>query len=274
MPELPEVETVVRGLRAPLIGRSIAGVWYDWAKVIKTPSAEDFKARITGQSFRAITRRAKWIIFELDHDLMLVHLRMTGRLYTLPRGAENPDKWVHLRFELDNGEDLNFSDARRFGRAYLTTDLVSVIGELGPEPLEDAFTADVLRQRIGGRRAAIKPLLMDQKNIAGIGNIYADEALYRAGLHPLRHTATLTDQDWVNLRQAIRDVLNAGIDHEGASINWYRKPDGERGESQEYFNVYGRDKQPCRKCGTLISKVRVAQRGTHFCANCQPEQSV
>jgi formamidopyrimidine-DNA glycosylase len=285
MPELPEVETVVRGLRAPLVGRTIQSVWYDWAKVIRTPSPEQFTARIVGQTIRAINRRAKYILCELDHDILAIHLKMTGRLYVAPTPSENGasseaaepfplDRWVHLRLGLDNGESLCFSDARRFGRSYLITDMNEIAPNLGPEPLTDDFTVDVLRGRLAGRHKQIKALLLDQSFIAGVGNIYADESLHRAGIHPLRTADSLTDAEITRLHGTIRHTLNLGIEHEGASISWYRKPDGERGESQEYFLAYGRENQPCRTCGGPIVKIRVAQRGTHFCPNCQPESKL
>jgi formamidopyrimidine-DNA glycosylase len=271
MPELPEVETVARALRPDLVGRRITGVWYDWAKVIKTPSAEVFADRVVGQQVRVVTRRAKYVVIHLEHDYLLVHLRMTGRLYVWPDANAGGDKWVHLRLTLDSDQSLCFSDARRFGRAYLTTDLQSVLGDLGPEPLADDFSAADFAARVGSRGRAIKPLLLDQSVLAGVGNIYADEALYRAQIHPLHKANTLSAPQLEGLYHAVRAVLQQGIDHEGSSINWYRKPDGERGEAQDYFNAYGRDGQPCRRCGTIISKIRVGQRGTHFCPACQVE---
>jgi formamidopyrimidine-DNA glycosylase len=270
MPELPEVETVVRGLRPTLIGRTVQSVWYDWEKVIKTPSPSDFTARIVGQTFRATRRRAKYILCDLDYDVLLVHLRMTGRLYVSPNDVRSEDRWVHLRLGLDNGHTLCFSDARRFGRAYLTHDPATVLPQLGPEPLEEAFTPAVLQTQLGKRARAIKPTLLDQSIVAGVGNIYADESLYLAQIHPLRKVSELNDAQITVLHGTIRQVLQAGIDHEGSTIGWYRKPDGERGEAQEYFHVYGRDGQACRVCGTMISKIWVGQRGTHFCPTCQP----
>jgi formamidopyrimidine-DNA glycosylase len=275
MPELPEVETIVRGLRAPLIGRTIQSVWYDWAKVIRTPSPDEFAARIQGQTVRAINRRAKYIICELDHDILAIHLKMTGRLYVIDNTSTQPDdKWVHIRFGLDNDQQLRFSDARKFGRVALASSVEEIAPDLGPEPLTDDFTVDVLRERLAGRHKQIKALLLDQSFIAGVGNIYADESLHHAGIHPLRAADSLTEDETTRLHGKIRDVLNSGIDYEGASVNWYRKPDGSRGESQEHFYVYGREGQPCLTCGQTILKIRVAQRGTHYCPNCQPERNV
>lgn len=271
MPELPEVETVVRGLREPLIGRQVKEVWYERAKVIHIPSAEQFTEQIQGQTFRAIQRRAKYIVCQMDHDIFVVHLKMTGRLYVAP-AAPPEDRWVRLRLMLDNGQSLHFSDARRFGRVYLARDMQEIAPDLGPEPLEDDFTAKVFQQRLQTHHRQIKALLLDQSFLAGVGNIYADEALYIAKIHPLRSSDELTKTEAQRLHSAIRQVLNKGIEYQGASVNWYRKPDGSEGESQDHFYVYDRAGEPCLKCNRPISKIRVAQRGTHFCPHCQPEK--
>jgi len=272
MPELPEVETVVRNLRAPLIGRTVEEMRHD-SKSTLHPAPEEFAARIQGQTFQAINRRAKYILCELDHDILIIHLKMTGRLYVVPDEAiSEADRWVHFCLQLNAGQQLRFSDSRRFGRVYLTSDVKTVTGKLGPEPLADEFTAEAFRQRLHGRHRSIKPLLLDQERIAGVGNIYADEALFRARIHPLRHADQLSEEEMTLLHAAIREVLQAGIDREGASVNWYRKPDGTRGEAQNYLAVYDRDGQPCFRCGQPIRKIRVGGRGTHFCPECQPEE--
>lgn len=274
MPELPEVETVVRGLRAPLIGRQIRAVWTDWPKALRPPAGEDAAAltdRLNGQTFRAIDRRAKYIVCQLDHDLVVVHLKMTGRLYVAPDAAQHEaDRWVHVRFQLDDGQQLRFSDARKFGFVAVTTDFSQLAPKLGPEPLTDAFTADVLSAQLAGRTSAIKAALLDQSVVAGVGNIYADEALHRAGIHPLTPASVLTAAQMSALHGTIRAALTDGIEAEGASVNWYRKPDGTTGKAQNGFFVYDRTGEPCRSCGGPIEKIRVAQRGTHFCPACQP----
>lgn len=270
MPELPEVETVVRGLRQPLIGRTITSFWHDCDRTVKAPDPAQFAARVAGQTFRAITRRAKYIVCELDHDLLVVHLKMTGRLYVVPDDAvTEADRWLHFRLGLDNGHQLRFSDARKFGFVALTERLDAVTPALGPEPLSDEFTPAVLRVRLGAHKKAIKALLLDQAFLAGVGNIYADEALFLSKLHPLRPSNSLTDAEIDALYVAIRHVLDAGIEREGASVSWYRKPDGTTGEAQNHFNVYDRAELPCSDCGSPISKIRVAQRGTHYCPACQ-----
>ncbi|MAS32827.1 MAG: formamidopyrimidine-DNA glycosylase [Anaerolineaceae bacterium] len=271
MPELPEVETVVRGLRTPLIGRTVQSMWYDWGRTIHSPDPQEFAARIAGQTFRAINRRAKYILCEMDSDILVIHLKMTGRLYVTPDDAvHDVDKWVHFCLQLDNGHQLRFSDSRKFGKVYLTDDISRITGGLGPEPLSDDFTPAVLRARLQGRQRAIKALLLEQGFIAGMGNIYADEALHRAGIHPLQPANSLSDTQIDQLYATIRAALQAGIDYEGASISWYRKPDGTAGESQKHFFVYGREGQSCSTCGHPIEKIRVAQRGTHYCPVCQP----
>ncbi|HEX2620565.1 MAG TPA: bifunctional DNA-formamidopyrimidine glycosylase/DNA-(apurinic or apyrimidinic site) lyase [Phototrophicaceae bacterium] len=273
MPELPEVETVVRSLREPLVGRTIQSLWVDGKTAIDPASPDEFAARIVGQTFKAVRRRAKYIVAELDHDLLVVHLKMTGRLYVVPQTLDDgDDRWIHVRFRLDNGSELRFSDARRFGRVYLTNDFGAIsdgAAGLGPEPLDDEFTLDMFQERLQGRNRAIKGLLLDQSFIAGVGNIYADEALIRAKIHPLRRADGLTTDESARLYATVRAALSEGIHHEGASVNWYRKPDGERGEAQDYLYAYGRTGEPCRTCGTPIEKLRVAQRGTHICPNCQ-----
>jgi formamidopyrimidine-DNA glycosylase len=273
MPELPEVETVIRGLRAPLIGRRIESFWYDWPRTIATPDPDQFEARVVGQTVRGIERRAKYIVCQLDDDLLIVHLKMTGRLYVTPAEAvHNDDRWVHFKLGLDGGQELRFSDARKFGKVFLAREFASIgkgAAALGPEPLEDAFTVDVFRERLSKRKTSIKALLLDQSFVAGVGNIYADEALFRARIHPLRRADSLTADESAALYETVRAALRDGIDYEGASVQWYRKPDGTTGESQDHFFAYGRDGQPCLNCGTTMTKIRVAQRGTHLCLNCQ-----
>lgn len=270
MPELPEVETVVRGLRPPLIGRTITHTTITWLRTIHSPAPDEFILLITGQTICDVTRRAKYIVIPLTDINLIIHLKMTGRLYVVtPSTSTEADRWIRAIFDLDDGHQLRFSDARKFGKLYLTRDLQAFFAHIGPEPLSDDFTLADFEKRLSAHRQAIKALLLDQAFIAGIGNIYADEALFRANIHPQTPAHQLSDIQVAQLYHGIREVLLTGIDHEGASINWYRKPDGTRGESQDHFWVYGRDNQPCMVCGTPIHKIRVAQRGTHFCPTCQ-----
>lgn len=271
MPELPEVETVVRGLRDPLIGRVIHGVWSDWTKAIRYPDPAAFEARIAGQKVCAISRRAKYILCHLDHDILVVHLKMTGRLYVAADDEiHDSDRWVHVRFQLDEGRQLRFSDSRKFGFVSLVNTIEEIAPHLGPEPLSDAFTVAEFTARLSRHHKSIKALLLDQAFLAGVGNIYADESLHMAMIHPLRAADSLTADETARLHHAIRVVLENGIEREGASVNWYRKPDGTAGSAQNHFAVYDRSGQACLTCGSPIEKSRVAQRGTHYCPTCQP----
>jgi formamidopyrimidine-DNA glycosylase len=270
MPELPEVETVVRGLREPLIGRTVENLWYDWVRTLRSPDPDSFTARIVGQTFRSVERRAKYILCQLDHDLLVVHLKMTGRLYvTDADAAHEADRWVHFRLGLDGGKQLRFSDARKFGFVALTDNFSALAPDLGPEPLTESFDLKAMRAGLKRHHKAIKALLLDQEFVAGVGNIYADEALHMAKIHPLRPADSLSNAESKRLHAAIRNALSRGIEREGASINWYRKPDGTTGSAQNHFRAYDRAGQPCPVCGTPIEKIRVAQRGTHYCPVCQ-----
>ncbi len=274
MPELPEVETAVRCLREPLTGRQITGVVFpaDPGRMVNLDPVH-MAQRMAGQRIHQITRRAKYLIFHLDGDKLIVHLKMTGHLYVLPPDETNYfDRWVRVRFALDNGHELRFSDSRKFGRVFLCNRPEEVLPELGPEPLDDAFTLAVFRARMANRKGILKSLLLNQAFVAGVGNIYADEALHIARLHPLRAADSLTDDEIARLYRGIRQALADGVRYEGASINWYRKPDGTRGESQNHLRAYrehGNADQPCPVCGGPITKIRVGQRGTHFCPTCQ-----
>jgi formamidopyrimidine-DNA glycosylase len=269
MPELPEVETVVRGLRGDLVGRTLQSLWYDWDNTIR-PNPEEMAARIQGQTIRSLHRRAKYIVMTLDDGVLMIHLKMTGRLYVAaPEIVNEADRWVHVKFGLEDGRELRFSDSRKFGRVYVADTVEDVTGALGPEPLEDDFTAEILGTRLQKHKRAIKGVLLDQTVLAGVGNIYADEALHRAQIHPLRMTNSLSGDEITRLHSTIRGALNDGLSREGASISWYRKPDCTPGQAQTAFTVYDREGQPCQTCGHPIEKIRVVQRGTHFCPHCQ-----
>jgi len=275
MPELPEVETVVRVLRPMLVGRTIQTASFPRpTRSMTNLPHEAMASRIVGQSVQAVERRAKYLLFRLDRDTLIVHLKMTGHLYVVPVGEMNPfDRWLRVHFPLDDGRELRFSDSRRFGRVYLCGDPAEVLPDLGPEPLEDSFTAAAFQARLNGRSGVLKALLLDQSFIAGVGNIYADEALHQARLHPLRKADSLSTKESTALHSAIRAVLNAGIAHNGATIGWYRDPQGAAGEMQNHFKVYrarGNEHLPCPDCGTPITTIRVGGRGTHFCPTCQP----
>ena len=279
MPELPEVETIARKLRqgqavepgfppypTPL-GRTVTDVWLDWPRAAR-PSADALIHTLPGHRIDSIGRRGKYLIFGLRSTAsarhLLIHLKMSGRLHVLD--ADLPrEKHVHFAFSLDNGYELRFNDARKFGRVYLVDDLDAVTGHLGPEPLEDSFTLKVLRRLLDKKSGGLKALLLDQSFIAGIGNIYADEALWRARIHPLRRANTLHDAEIAALRRAIRAALRDGLKHGGAAIDWVYP----EGRYQDHFRVYGQVDKPCRRCKTRIERILVGQRSTHFCPTCQ-----
>ena len=272
MPELPEVETVVRNLREPLMGRTITGVRVGWKRTVARPSIDAFTQALPGLRIRAINRRAKYLVFELSRrssksisDYLLIHLKMSGRLNIAPR-KEPIDKHDHVIFDLDDGRQLRFNDARKFGRVYLVADVEEVTGHLGPEPLDDTFTLAVFKQLVARRAGRLKPLLLDQTFIAGVGNIYADEALWLARLHPLRRADSLTGDEVRALYRGVRKALNDGIRSNGASFDWVYP----EGSYQDEFRVYGRAGKPCRRCKRPIHRIVVGQRSTHFCAHCQP----
>lgn len=270
MPELPEVETVVRGLRGAVIGRTITGFRNSWPRHIALPAPDVLRARLIGRTIRDLKRRAKYLVFDLSEDeTLIIHLKMTGHLSVTP--SDLPlSKHDHTVFELDNGQELRFRDARKFGKVYLTRDPDQVLGRLGPEPLAGDFDAAALAARLAGRRRALKPLLLEQSVLAGIGNIYADEALFEARLHPTRPADSLDAVEIARLHAAIQAVLRLGIAREGASIDSYVKPDGAKGDMQNAVQVFRRTGAPCYVCGTPIQRIVLGQRSTHFCPTCQP----
>lgn len=275
MPELPEVETVVRGIRPLLVGQSIHAVWCDREKQLKGITLSSFQDHILHQQFIQIHRRAKYIVCDLTHDTLIIHLKMTGRLYICQEDEVNEaDRWVHFKLGLGNGSELRFSDVRRFGEVHLVADPTSVLGKLGVEPLSEDFRLDGFIEGLQRHNRKIKPLLLDQTFLAGVGNIYADESLFRACIHPLRSSNTLTSTEATALYHHIRAVLQEGIEREGASVNWYRTATGTRGEMQNQLAVYNRQGSPCIVCGQPIQKITVGQRGTHFCPHCQLHPTV
>ena len=270
MPELPEVETTVRALRPFITNQTFTEMRNYWPRHIATPSFDEFQARLHGQEVESVGRRGKYLLFNLDSgDVLIVHLKMTGHLAIVSQETP-PDKYAHTVFGLANGQEMRFRDTRKFGRVYLVADAEEIVGKLGPEPLSDAYTAAVMKERINGRWRAIKPLLLDQHFLAGVGNIYADESLFHARIHPKRPCDTLSDDEIGRLYTAVRKVLQEGIDREGATIGTYRKPDGQRGDMQNALRVFRRTGEPCYDCGTIIERIVLGGRSTHFCPACQP----
>lgn len=270
MPELPEVETTVRALRAPLLGETITGVRNSWPRHIATPSPEALQRRIDGRRIEAIDRRGKYLVFTLTGgETLIIHLRMTGHLSVVDGGAPVAAH-THTIFTLAGGKEMRFRNPRKFGRVYLVQDPEEVLGKLGPEPLDPAFTPEKLKEQLERRTKHLKALLLDQTFIAGVGNIYADEALFYARLHPQRRADSLEDDEIKRLHAALQKVLQLGIEREGASIDRYVKPDGSRGTMQDVVSVYKRTGEACRRCGTAIERIVVTGRSTHFCPDCQP----
>jgi formamidopyrimidine-DNA glycosylase len=283
MPELPEVETVARKLRPQLTGARIAAAEILWARTVDRPEAAAFCRMITGARIEDVGRRGKFLRFPLDNDrIWFAHLRMTGKFFISDADEDASPPWnpahVRARFRLDSGAQLTYVDMRKFGRFYLVADPEEVIGELGPEPLSATFTAERLEKMLEGRRGEIKRLLLNQNFLAGLGNIYASEALWRAQIHPQRSAGTLEREEIRRLHQAIVDALSAGVQHGGTSLDdrQYVYPDGGLGAHQRYLSVYDRAGERCPRCGVMVERMVQGQRSTYYCPDCQcvADQSV
>jgi formamidopyrimidine-DNA glycosylase len=264
MPELPEVETIARALKPDLVGRTIISADLRWSRTLAIPSPSQFKKLVTGQKIVNVSRRAKYVIIHLEDYNLLIHLRMSGDLM-IRAGKIKAEKHDRLLLHLSGSKYLAFNDTRKFGRVWFTDQPEEILGKLGPEPLEKSFTAKWLFENLRERKRQLKPLLLDQTFLAGLGNIYTDECLHIAKLHPLAPSNTVTKKQAEVLHDAIRAVLKDGIRRNGASIDWVYRG----GDYQNYFHVYDREGQPCSVCGTKIQKFTVGQRGTHVCPNCQ-----
>jgi formamidopyrimidine-DNA glycosylase len=274
MPELPEVETVARGLRTTIPGRTITEVNVLWARSVIPPQPDAFARRLKGQTITDVGRRGKWIVVSLDtSDTLLIHLRMSGRLIVEEEACLD-SRHLRVLLFLDDGRRLSFVDQRKFGRLHLTDDPGQVLAPLGPEPLSDAFTPERFAEMLSRRKGRIKPLLLNQRFLAGMGNIYTDEALWRAHIHPLRPANTLSFAEVQRLHEAIRSLLTAAIANGGTTLDdeGYRQADGQPGEFRGKLVVYGREGRPCPRCAKAIERIVVSQRGTHFCPRCQSLQ--
>ena len=281
MPELPEVETIVRSLQNPkewplranqslrespgVIGRQVQAVQLTWLKTLAVPTLEDFQQGIRGQIIQNVSRRGKFILLSFEQATLLIHLRMSGDLRVEAQGTA---LLTHDRLAVDfmDGARLVFNDTRKFGRVWWVKDAQKVLADLGPEPLDETLKGKDLYQRWHGSARAIKTLLLDQSLLAGVGNIYSDEALFRAGIHPLKPGKELSLNESERLLEAIREVLEEGIRRNGASIDWVYRG----GDFQNYFKVYQRDGAACPVCGQPIERLVIGQRSSHFCPNCQP----
>ncbi len=271
MPELPEVETIKNELLPYVIGHRITGITLFWEGIVRQPSVEEFCSRLIGQEITGIARRGKYLIFSLSSgDLLIIHLKMSGSLL-VGQDSSPPPKYTRAVINLDKGTNVFFRDPRKFGLMRLVKDDNNIVSKLGPEPLESNFTPQVLAQRLAKRKAPIKALLCDQNLVAGIGNMYADEALFAARIHPLRSGESLTADEVERLYHAIQQVLWSAIGNKGASIANYYRPSGERGTAHFQFQVAHRRGQNCPVCGTPLERIPIRNRGSYFCPKCQPE---
>ncbi|MGA8746376.1 MAG: bifunctional DNA-formamidopyrimidine glycosylase/DNA-(apurinic or apyrimidinic site) lyase [Solirubrobacterales bacterium] len=287
MPELPEVETVCRQLEPELAGRRISALEVLDGRWSRPADPAELAAAVSGRRIRGLGRRGKYLLLGLEGARTLVmHLRMTGNLVLIDGGdrldpslgrrlyeGERSTSARHLRarFCLDNGCELWFTDPRRFGEAFVIddSDIPRRFERLGVEPLSDAFTPQLLGELAAGRTAPLKSFLLDQSSIAGVGNIYADEALFRARLHPLSPAGSMRGEHLASLRSAVVSALRAGVDNGGASIDDYRDGLGEKGRMQDQFLVHRREGEPCPACGAPITRIVVSGRSTYYCPNCQ-----
>jgi formamidopyrimidine-DNA glycosylase len=273
MPELPEVETVRRLLAPALVGRTFESVQILDSRLTRPFEPAEVAAELEGERVTSVDRRGKYLIFRLESGLvLLIHLRMTGNLIHRRNGASAVHPHLRAVVRLDDGSDVMYTDVRRFGTwAVLARDELEpyLAARIGSEPLEHGFSANELARLLAGRRAPIKAALLDQRTLAGMGNIYADEALWRAEIDPRRPAGQLGEVEIRALHRGVRRALEAGISRHGATLRDYRTPNGERGQMQDEFKVYGRAGEPCPRCGAPIEKTRLGGRGTWFCPLCQ-----
>jgi formamidopyrimidine-DNA glycosylase len=280
MPELPEVETVARDLRGLVVGARITGVRVSWLKTLRSQDVAAFSEAVVGRTIVGTSRRAKLVVLDLDDGgAITIHLKMTGQLFVVHAGVIE-DPYIRLILTFADGRELWFRDIRKFGRVGVARrdgpggDLRGELGGnkgfkgFGPEPLEAAFTARVFRKGIRGRKGRLKPLLLDQGFVAGIGNIYADEALWAARLHPLRSASSLRPADEGRLYREIRRILAEAVERRGSSVDDYTAPEGD-GSMQDELKVYQRAGEPCFRCGRPIRRIVIGARSTHFCSWCQ-----
>lgn len=273
MPELPEVETIVRELNAAhLVEKKIEDAYIYWKKIVDTSTAEEFIQQIRKQSIKKITRRGKYLVFTLTQDTLLVHLRMTGRFEIVQKNTP-VNKHEHVRLIFSDGTVLRYEDPRKFGRWSLFHDASEKINTLGLEPLSKEFSVEALKKLLNNRPTPIKAFLLNQKFIAGMGNIYVDEALWKAKIHPQTPAKSITGPEIRLLHHAIQDVLQAGIENLGTSLGTgkgnYYNVSGQRGGHQNHLNVFRKNNQKCSRCHSIILKIVLAQRGTHYCPTCQ-----
>ena len=282
MPELPEVETIARSLRNPaelpfensssiqtrpgIVGRVVSSVELLWNRSLVTPTLAELDSILRGKAVISVGRRGKYLVIQFNDYWMFIHLRMSGDIRVEPFRVDGAEKHDRLVIRFTDGVQFVFNDPRKFGRVWLVQDPAQVTGSLGDEPFSDLLTGESFHLMLHSSSRRIKPFLLDQKRIAGLGNIYTDEALFLAGLHPLTPGSAITALQAESLLRSIRYVLEEGIRRNGASIDWVYRG----GDFQNYFRVYQRTGEACSVCGTRIERIVVGQRGTHYCPHCQP----
>jgi formamidopyrimidine-DNA glycosylase len=267
MPELPEVETIKNELAPWVVGQSFTKVTISDAKLVCGCSVSKVRRGLIGQKVESLRRRGKYLIFDLSNsNALIIHLRMTGSLLLDPR---EEGRYVRAVFRLSNGHRFVFSDRRRLGKIWLADDADAVVCKLGPEPLDKGFTRNILRRRLGRHHIPIKAALLDQSIVAGIGNMYADEALFAAHIHPLRKSDELSAKQVRTLHDSIRRILQTAIGSKGASVDTYVRPEGELGTAHFDFKVAHRGGEICPVCGGTVERIVVQNRGTYFCPRCQ-----
>jgi|SRR5690625_424544 len=273
MPELPEVETIRKTLKQLVIDETIDDIEVKWENIIKFPIVEEFKDLLIGQSIRDIRRRGKFLKFYLDDHVLVSHLRMEGN-YSVHRQGEPFDKHTHVLFNFASGQSLRYRDVRKFGTMHVfkkgEQNDIKPLNQLGPEPFDETFTVEYFTERLERTTRMIKAVLLDQAVVAGLGNIYVDETLFKARVHPMRRANTLTSDEIKAIRKYAIETLEEAIKQGGTTIRSYIDGHGEMGMFQQELYVYGQEDEPCKSCGQPIEKLKVSGRGTHICAACQP----
>lgn len=276
MPELPEVETIRNTLKKLLIGKRIVDIEVYWPKIIKYPDdIEAFKQIVINQTINDIKRKGKFILFVLDDDILISHLRMEGKYAVYPEGREK-DKHTHVIFKLTGKEELHYNDVRKFGTMHVYPKEIYLktkpLKKLGPDPFEADYTVEYLKERLIKTTRHIKPALLDQTIIAGLGNIYVDEVLFLSGIHPMRRANTLSDEEVEQIFKQSYQVLDEAVKKGGTTIRSYVNGEGEMGMFQQKLYVYQQEGKACKQCGTLIKKFKLSGRGTHICPVCQKRE--
>lgn len=273
MPELPEVETIKKTLNQLVINKTITEVNVYWPNIIKKPNdVEEFKHKLIGQTIKRVHRKGKFLLFELNDYMLVSHLRMEGK-YSIHSVVEPLKKHTHVVFSFSNNEQLRYNDVRKFGTMHLIPkgeeNLKKPLNQLGPDPFEEQFTCRYLCNQLGKTSRVIKVALLDQTIVSGLGNIYVDEVLFRARIHPLKKSNELSESEINAIRKHAIDTLNEAVTKGGTTIRSYVNGQGEMGMFQQELFVYGQESHPCKQCGQTIEKLKVGGRGTHICSNCQ-----